>query len=42
MSGRRWFIGDQGQATLHILCGVIGTTMHTLESDKMEFGFRSL
>lgn len=42
MSGRRWFIGDEGQTTLHILCGVVGATVHTLESDKMEFGFRSL
>lgn len=39
MSGRRWFIRDQGQTTLHILRGVVGATVHALESDKMEFGF---
>lgn len=41
-SRRGWLIGDQGQAPLYILRGIVGAAMHALESDEMEFGFGSL
>lgn len=41
-SGRGGLIGDQGEATLHVLCGIVGAAIDALEPNEMEFGLGSL